>query len=83
MPAAPKLCHVERLIREVEVFFQLESHHGGQTDAHIAVAGEVAVYLQRIAEDAHEVLETAVGRGVVENPIVVLCDVVGDESFLQ
>ena len=83
MPTAPELCHIQRLIREIEVLFQLEAHHGSQTDTHIAVAGEVAVYLQGIAEDAHEVLETAVGRRVVEYPVVVLGDVVGDEGFLQ
>ena len=83
VPAVPELAQVERLVGISEVLFQLESHQGGDADAQVAVAGEVAVNLQGIAQDAHQVLKTRIGHGVFENPVVVLGDIVGYEEFLE
>ena len=83
VPAVPELAQVERLVGISEVLFQLESHQGGDTDAQVAVAGEVTVNLQGIAQDAHQVLKTRIGHGVFENPVVVLGDIVGYEEFLE
>ena len=83
MPAVPELGNVEALVWEVEVIAQLESHQGCYTDTHVAVTAEICVYLYSIAKDTHKVLESAVHEWVVEDPVVVLGDIVSYDIFLD
>lgn len=83
MPSVPKLVQAERLIRQVEVLAQIKAHDGGNADAHVAVAGEVAIDLGTVTDHRHETLEAGVEERVVEHPIVVLGDVVGKDRLLD
>ena len=50
MPARPVIDDIARLERAVEVHRQAQAEQQTQADGHVAVAGEVEVDLQRIAE---------------------------------
>ena len=83
VPTAPEFGHVQCLIGEVEVLPQSESHHGGYAYAHVAIAGEVAIYLHAEAHQGHHQFKTIVEHGLVESPVVELRQIVGHHTLLQ
>ena len=84
VPAMPKIGHAVRLIGGIEVDGETEAQQQGDTDGHVAVTREVAVYLQGIAVYAKEVLHSGIQAGIVENAFYkVDADIVGDDGFLE
>ena len=83
VPAVPKLREARGLVGEAEVVLQAETHQGGQSDRQVAIAREVAEDLHGESDHAHEALEARVVGGRVEDPVVVLGDVVGDDHLLD
>lgn len=83
MPAVPKLREARGLVGEAEVVLQAETHQGGQSDRQVAIAREVAEDLHGESDHAHEAFEARVVGGRVEDPVVVLGDVVGDDHLLD
>ena len=49
VPAVPEIGHAVRLIGGIEVDGETEAQQQGDTDGHVAVTREVAVYLQGVA----------------------------------
>ena len=60
VPAAPEFGDGRRFIGGVEVFVEMEAEQQSDTDGHIGVAGEVAIDLQGVAIESHQVFETAI-----------------------
>ena len=83
VPAVPKLREARGLVGEAEVVLQAETHQGGQSDRQVAIAREVAEDLHGESDHAHEALEARVVGGRVEDPVVVLGNVVGDDHLLD
>ena len=83
MPAAPELLRVQGLVRRVKVLGQVEAHEHGNTRGNVCVAGEIGIYLQRIAEKGAQVLKAAVKEGILEHPVAeVDGKVVAENQFL-
>ena len=76
VPAVPKLGDILRLIGKVEVLRQRKAHDKGDTDSHVRVAREVAIYLHRVAEHSHKIFEARVGLGRGEDNVVILSDII-------
>lgn len=83
VPATPEFGKASALIRGIEVDAETETHDQRQTDSHIRVTGEVAIYLHRITEDSHQRLHPGVELRIVEYQVVVLRYIVGDQGFLD
>ena len=84
MPAPPELGDRSRLVGRIEVDREPEAEQQGQPDRHIGVSREVAVNLQGVPVNPHQVLEAAVQHGVVEYPVdEVQADIVRDDRFLE
>ena len=84
MPATPKLGDRRRLVGEVEVGIEVVPHPERQSDGDVGVSGEVAVDLQRIAVDSHQVFKPTVEQRLIEDSVdKVERDVVGDDPFLK
>ena len=54
MPSSPVLCDRSREVRSFKVERELYAHHLGNTACNIYTAGEITIYLYRIAEHAEE-----------------------------
>ena len=68
----------------MEIDIEMEPQQQGQTDGHIAVAGKIAIDLQRIAIDSHQILHPRIEAGIVEHPLhEVQADIVGDDRFFE
>ena len=83
MPAMPELGWRGSAVGEREVFEQMETHQRSNADAYVAIAREVAIDLNGIAEDAHHALEARIGGRAREDPIVVLGNVIGNHTLLD
>ena len=84
VPAAPELSDGRALVGAIKVDVELESHQQGDADGHVAVAREVAVYLQGIAIDTQQVLQAAVERRIGKDTLdKVHADVVADDRLLE
>ena len=84
VPTAPEVGDTVGLVGGAEVGGNLEAHPEGDANGDVAVAGEVAIELQGIAIDAHEIFKPSVERGVVEDAVdKVLSDIVGDDGLLK
>ena len=84
MPTTPKLCNGCRLIRRVEVHIKMEAQQQGNADSHIAVPGEVAIDLERIAVNAHKVFHARIQSRIIEDALhKVDADIVRDNRFLE
>ena len=84
VPTAPKVGDTVGLVGGAEVGGNLEAHPEGDTNGDVAVAREVAIELQGIAIDTHEIFKSGVKRGVVEDAVdKVLSDIVGDDGLLE
>ena len=83
MPAVPELGDILRLIWEVEVLREVKAHNQCNTDSHIRVSREVAVYLHSIAEHGHKILEARICLGRGKHDVVILSDIVGQECLLN
>ena len=69
MPSTPKLLWVARLIRRVEVLWQIEAHEHRQSNGNIRVSGEVGIDLQGISEDSEEILKAREEERIVEDTV--------------
>ena len=84
VPPTPEVGDALRAVGSVEVQGEAESQEQGDANGHVAVAGEVAVNLKRVAVDTQQVLHTAVERGIVEDAVdEVQRDIVADDGFLE
>ena len=84
MPPVPEIGHTVCLIRRIEVDGETESQQQGYTDGHIAVAGKIAVYLQRIPIDTEQILQSGIQSGIIENTFhKIHTDVIGNHRFLE
>ncbi len=83
VPSAPELREVGRLVRKTEVVLQTYSQQCRQSDAYVAVAGEVAIDLHGVAQHSHEVLKPRISFRRFEYPVVVLRYVVGYDSLFH
>ena len=53
MPPPPEILDAQRGVGIIEIFLEGEAEHPPQPDGHIAVAAEIKVNLQQIAQRAH------------------------------
>ncbi|MPM24127.1 hypothetical protein SDC9_70608 [bioreactor metagenome] len=83
MPPTPEFRYTQRLIGFVEVYSQIESHYLSNADSHVAVAAEVAVYLQGVTIHRHQVFKSAVVSRSRKNQIVVLCYIICQYRFFE
>ena len=84
MPAAPELAQTLRAIGLVEVDRKAVAEQGRQADGDVAVGGEVAVDLHRVAISREQQIERAVTGGVEEHRIdQVGREIRGDHHFLE
>ena len=81
MPSVPELCEVAASVGEVEILTQPDAKHSSNAYAYVAIAAEVKINLHGKAEESHQALETRIGVWHGENPIVILGDIVSDNSF--
>ena len=62
----------------------METQQQGDAYGHIAISREVAINLQRIAINGHEVLNTRIEERIVEHPIdKVDANIIGNDGFLE
>lgn len=84
MPAAPELGDRGRLVGRVEIDVEAETEEERQPDGHVGIAREVAIDLQSVAIDAHQVLEAGVERRCLEDAVhEIKADVVRDHRLLH
>ena len=84
MPPPPELRHTGRLIRRAKVVGKVEPQQEGDADGHVAVARKVAIDLERVPIDPHQVFEARIQGGIVEDALhEVHADIVGDDGFLE
>lgn len=84
MPAPPKFGNSSRGVRLVEVDIESKSQPQCYTDSNVGISREVAVDLYRIPIDRHEIFETGVKGGGIEDSVdEVEADIVGDNSFFE
>ena len=84
MPAAPELGDRGRLVGRVEVDVEPEAEEERQPDSHVGIAREVAIDLQSVAIDAHQVLEAGVERRCLEDAVdKIEADIVRDHRLLH
>ena len=84
VPTVPELRDRGGLVGRVEIDVEVEAKQQGYAYGHVAVAGEVAVYLERVAIDSHQVLDAGVKQGIVEHAVdEVDADVVRDDDLLD
>ena len=84
MPAPPKLRYAAADVWCVEVHWKMESQKQRQTNGHVAVSAEVAIYLQGIAIQPEQILYPAVQSGIVEYTVnKVEADVIAYHCFLE
>ena len=82
VPAAPEVGRVDRLVRRVEVLREPQADHDGDADGHVAVAREVEVELQRVAEGRGPAGEQPEVGVVREEVVHVGRHHVGDQHLL-
>ena len=84
VPPAPKLGNRGRLVGRVEVDVEPEAQEERQPDGHVGIAREVAIDLQGVAIDAHQVLEAGIERRRVEHTVnEIETDIVRDHRLLH
>ena len=69
VPPTPELRYGSGLIGRVEVGVEMKSQQQGNADGHVAISREVAVDLQGIAVDAHQIFYTRVEGRIVEDAL--------------
>src|SRR5699024_4842897 len=80
----PELRDGRRLVGRIEVLGEAESQQQRETDGHVRIAGKVAVNLERIAVNPHQVLEAAVKHRVVKHAVHEIdADIVRQNRFLH
>ncbi len=83
VPSVPEVSEVTAAIGEEEVLAQTDSENGCNANADIAIATEVKVNLHGESYEPHQAFEARIGIWRSEYPVVVLCDVVCYDCFLD
>lgn len=84
MPAAPELRYGCRLIRRVEVHVEMKAQQQSNADSHIAISGEVAIDLKRIAVNTHEVFHARIQSRIIKDTLhKVDADIIRNNRFLE
>ena len=62
----------------------MESQQKRNSDCHITITGEVAINLQSITINAHQILDTRIQSRVLENTLYKIdTDIIGNYCFLE
>lgn len=84
MPAAPELRYGCRLIGRVEVHVEMKAQQQSNADSHIAISGEVAIDLKRIAVNTHEVFHARIQSRIIKDTLhKVDADIIRNNRFLE
>ena len=84
VPAVPEFAYAGAQIGRAEVVGEVKAQQQGQTDGHIAVATEVAVYLKSISIHTRQVFYARVEGGIVEHTVYeVQTDIIADDGLLD
>lgn len=84
MPLPPKVGDGSCGIGRVKVQGQGETHQGGKSNGHVAIAGKIAVNLNGVAVYSHQVHESGIQFRIVEDTVhKVHTNVVGDHHFFK
>ena len=84
MPPPPKFRNGSGLIRGIEIDIEMEAQQQGNADSHITVTGEVAINLQGIAINTHQILHPRIKSRIIKNTLYkVNADIVRYNRFLE
>lgn len=84
VPPPPELRNGSGLIGRIEVDIEMETQQQGNANSHITVTGEVAINLQGIAIDTHQILHPRIKSRIIKDTLYeVDADIVRYDRFLE
>ena len=83
VPAVPELRDAPRLVWQVEVLRQFDADHVADTGPHVAVAGEIEIELQRVAEHHDDRIQPCDARQHRKAIVHRTSDRIRQEDFLR
>ncbi len=84
MPAMPEIGYTIGLIRRIEVNRESESQQQGKTYRHITIPRKVAINLQGITIDTHQIFQPRVQARIIKDTLYEIhTDIIGYDSLFE
>src|SRR5690242_20924553 len=83
MPAPPEIGRVKCLIRRVEILGYAQAEHVTEADGHAAVAAEIEIQLEAVAEHGHPDAASRESSIIGKRWIDKRCQGVGDHDLFR